>query len=516
MKRYNKLIILGLVAGSTITLSSCGDFLNEPSKTALPEQVIYSDTANVEKSITGAYRNMRNLFTDARAWQLLVGTDEIQGGAYQCKEQAPRAALNYYNSLFTADNPNSTEQWNVRWPIINESAKVINAMSGNVQSGTYAGHLFGEASFLRGTLDMQLAMLFGRIPIIDYARQTELGYGRQPLVDVWTFIINDLENAATYCPTTNAPQRATQYAAKMMLGYAYMSAPEETGLRDFQKAKDALEAVVNGPFSLVDYAALWDYTQSNTAESIFEWQFNNSPDQNMIQFQIGSRAVQGLTGDGGYYAGYDSAVPTVWAYSDVADGGIWEEGDVRKDESIRYDFTYYGQTPTIHPNLDWEDLGDDYDELDPHIKKYEDFRTDSHSGLNINNMWNSGKNIPWLRLGNAILLYAECLNELGQTSDAVTQVNKVRARAGVAGWTTMSQDQFRTEILTERVRELFGENWRKFDLIRTGKMVELVKARNKWTNRINAMDQNDVLWPIPQSELQQNLDMAGDQNPGYE
>ena len=179
-------------------------------------------------------------------------------------------------------------------------------------------------------------------------------------------------------------------------------------------------------------------------------------------------------------------MPSQWAYSNVEDGGIWEDGDIRKEESIRYDFTYYGQTPTLD-NILWEELGDDHDELLPHIKKYEDFRTDSHSGLGINNEWNSGKNIPFLRLANAILLYAECLNELGQTGEAVKQVNIVRKRAwedslpADKAWSEgMSQDEFRKEIMTERVRELFGERWRKFDLIRTGHFLDYVSERNKW------------------------------------
>lgn len=215
-------------------------------------------------------------------------------------------------------------------------------------------------------------------------------------------------------------------------------------------------------------------------------------------------------------------MPSQWAYSNVDDGGIWEDGDIRKEESIRYDFTYYGQTPTLD-NILWEELGNDHDELLPHIKKYEDFRTDSHSGLGINNEWNSGKNIPFLRLANAILLYAECLNELGQTGEAVKQVNIVRKRAwedslpADKAWSEgMSQDEFRKEIMTERVRELFGERWRKYDLIRTGHFLDYVSERNKWAKRSGTIQAYNVVWPIPLTEINQNDDMTmDDQNEGY-
>lgn len=526
MKKRNTIIALSLLSISVLTMNSCSDFLDEGPKTALTEEEIYSDTTYIESNLQSLYTNWRSLFTDRFLWEQMVGTDEIQSGAYQAlkEDNGKRGSLDIYNDLLNSELSYVVEQWDNRWPTIGEAAKIINALGDkDMTDGSLTAKLYGEASFIRGGLMMDLAMLFGRIPIIDIENQDELGYGRQPLVDVWQFIINDLNNAATYCPSSNDAGRATSYAGHMLLAYAYMAAPEETGLRDFSKAADALEVVINGPFSLVEFYDLWDYSITNTSEAVFEWQYNNVyPDCNYVQFQIGSRAVQSMAGDGCYYSGYDHAVPSEWAYSDIDDGGIWEDGDIRKEESIRYNFAYYGRTPDL-TSISWEDIGDDHDELLPHIKKYEDFRTDSHSGLGINNMWYSGKDIPYLRLGNAILLYAECLNELGETSAAVEQVNKVRTRAwegdlpsDMAWDSGMSQSDFRTEIMTERVRELFGERWRKFDLIRTGNFYEYVKERNKWANRYGVISEYNVLWPIPLTEINQNDDISvEDQNEGY-
>ena len=104
--------------------------------------------------------------------------------------------------------------------------KIVNSLGKlNLDEDKKVAGLYGEASFIRGGLMMELAMLYGRIPIIDVSRQDELGYGRQPLKDVWQFIINDLKNAAQYCPETNNPGRATRYAASMMLGYATWQHP---------------------------------------------------------------------------------------------------------------------------------------------------------------------------------------------------------------------------------------------------------------------------------------------------
>ncbi len=174
----------------------------------------------------------------------------------------------------------------------------------------------------------------------------------------------------------------------------------------------------SGRYSLVpSVAALWDPNNPNPAESIYSFQFNNVwPDNNQIQWQMGSRAVANLNANA-LSGGYDLMVPTHYCYSDVADGGIWEDGDQRKEASIRYDFEYNGQQPVVEG---W--MGGD--EMDPHVKKYEDSRIDGS-----NSFWYSGKNVYFLRYADILLCYAETLNETGSTSQAVTEVNKVRERA---------------------------------------------------------------------------------------
>ena len=520
-----KTIIKSLfVAAITLgSMTSCSDFLEENSKMGLTEEQIYSDLTYIESNLTGIYNNMsNNTRTDERAWFLMAGNDETQRGALQMKDGGENASLDNYDANLNSLTGRVKDQWNARFPVVSAAAKIIRALDTEAtQPNTKAANLLGEACFLRGFMDLELAMYWGEIPIIDLNKVKETGYGRRSLTESWEFIISDLEKAAKYAPLTNEPGRATSGAGYAMLGKAYMAAPVETGLRDFAKAAECFEKVMGMGYSLVNYADLFDYNTPNTAESIFELQFNNNPNQNKLQFQIGSRVAQNWWSDGCYFAGYDHIVVTEYAYSSVEDGGIWEEGDQRREEAIRYDFSYYGETP----NLDcvaWEDLGENHDELKPHIKKYEDFRTDQHSGLGINNMWNSGKNMPILRYADVLLCYAECLNELNHTSDAVEIVNQVRNRAwgfqipADKKWSTMGKEEFRNNIMDERIRELIGENWRRFDLIRTGKFVEYVKARNKWAKRSGTISDYHMRYPIPNEEIEQNEDMTSDdQNPGY-
>jgi hypothetical protein len=331
---------------------------------------------------------------------------------------------------------------------------------------------------------------------------------------VYASIVADLELAIQYLPATQSDtRRATKTAAQALLGKVYLYAPEESGARDYAKAKEQFEAVIaSGKHSLAaNYEDLWDPSKPNLPESVFSFQFNNVwPDNNQIQWQMGSRALANLN-QYCFFGGYDLMVPTQYAYKMVADGGVWEDGDVRKDASIRYDFDYNGNTPVVEG---W--MGGD--ELDPHVKKYEDTRLDA-----IASFWNSGKNVYYLRYSDVLLCYAETLNETGATGLAVAEVNKVRARAWGGTlppeheWSSgMSQAEFRTEILDERMRELCFEGWRRMDLNRYDKLVDLAGVRNKWTAESATIQPFHKRYPIPRVEIDKNPDIdLEDQNPGY-
>lgn len=520
MKVINRYIwLLTLIL---LSITSCSDFLDESSKKDLEEEVVYTDVKTIEKVLKGVYTRWGDIRSDEAGLIMMMGTDEVQQGAFQMKSEPTKAAFDRFDTNLNGELGYNKNQWDSRWPMINEAAKIIKGLNSfDLTGGSLAAHLMGEASFLRGFFSFEMTMYWGEIPIKDRDRDLELGDGRQPLKDVWEFIIEDFTRATEYSPETNASGRVTRGAAWAMLGKVYMSAPEETGLRDFNKAKECFEQMMD-TYQLVAFADLFDHNKPNTAESILALQYSTTkPNNNKIQFQIGSRAVQSFFGDECSFSGYDKILPTEFAYETVENGGLWEEGDLRKEESIRYDFTYNGVTPD-YSNILWEDLGDEHDELKPHIKKYEDFRTDKNSGQKIDNMWHSGKNIHILRLADIKLCYAECLNELDKTEEAIAVVNEVRARAWGGtlpedkAWKTMSKDEFRDKIMDERIRELFAEYWRRIDLIRTGKYVELVKERNRWAREAGLIQEFHMRLPIPNTEIDLNEDISReDQNPGY-
>lgn len=497
-----------------VLFASCSDFLEQDPKTALTEEQTYSKLDNIEPLILGMFTSWRNIQKDRGGLMFQLGSDETQQGTVQVQSNPGQAGLDFYNGFLSQENTALAEQWDSRWPAVHNAAQAIFSLNNNKEADADRRNiLLGEASFIRASLMFELAQYWGEIPILDQARIKELGFGRQPLKDVYAYIINDLKVAEANLPTTQKNLTfPVKYLAQALLGKVYLYAPEASGIRDYTLAKEWFGKVItSGKYSLLpNYADVFSPDHANSSESLYEFQFNNTyPDNNQIQWQTGSRALANLD-QYAYFGGYDLLVPTKYCYQDKANGGIWEAGDTRKQASIRYDFTYKGITPTLQ-------AGFGGDELDPHVKKYEDIRIDGKQSF-----WNSGKNKPYIRYSDVLLCYAECLNELGNTTEAEGYVNQVRQRGfggtlptGMA-WSGLSQAQFRDQILDERMRELAFEGWRRMDLIRTGKLVQYVKARNKWTAQSGTIADFNNRYPIPLIEIQQNQDIGPeDQNPGY-
>lgn len=513
MKNRNNIVLLLLLA---FAVTSCDDFFDNQPKTALTKEEAFSKLENIDPLLSGLYNSWaENTRKDRWGLVLQLGTDESQQGAFQVRTDADQSAMDKYNAFLAPSNNTMTRQWSDRWKIITSAAEVVNALEVNEQDPAQRDKLLGEACFIRAFLSFEVAMFWGEIPVIDDAVIKEHGMGRQPLDIVYGMIVKDLERAASYLPETQTDKRkVTKALAQAVLGKVYLSAPEASGFRDYEKAAALFKQVIDNPlYQLVDnFADIFDAYKPNNVESLYEFQFNNVwPDQNQVQWQTGSRALADVENGYCYFGGYDLILPTKYCYSMVADGGVWEEGDLRREESIRYDFTYGDYVPELQG---W--FGGD--ELDPHIKKYEDIRVDK-----VMSFWYSGKNSPFVRLADVYLSYAECLNELGKTTEAVNYVNTVRTRAwggllpAAKKWDSgMSQADFRVNILDERMRELCFEGWRRWDLIRTGNFVKLIKERNQWAREEGKIQEFHARLPIPMTEIKQNEDInEEDQNPGY-
>lgn len=147
---------------------------------------------------------------------------------------------------------------------------------------------------------------------------------------------------------------------------------------------------------------------------------------------------------------------------------------------------------------------------------------------------------PVIRLADLYLLYAEALNETGQTAAAYEWIDRVRARAGlegvVASWQTASvnpdkpatQAGLRAIIHQERLIELAFEGQRFWDLRRWKRAEEFLNQDIRGWN-VEGEDTEtyynvlfsgryqfslrDYLWPIAEADILANPNLV--QNPGW-
>jgi len=90
--------------------------------------------------------------------------------------------------------------------------------------------------------------------------------------------------------------------------------------------------------------------------------------------------------------------------------------------------------------------------------------------FNMSSAGPSGQNILWFRSGQFLMMRAECNARLGNTADAIADLNAVRNRAGLPNYQGSADDtgNLVQDIIKERAREMFLERYRMWELLRLG------------------------------------------------
>ena len=489
--------ILSLLLILGVSQTGCTDFLKEEPQSFLVTEGSEQDKTYVEAQLMGAYKALL-LYRNYRPGFLgISGTNEACGKTVEVNYWPNQGAIDKYNAALNSENDMTQWYWDTSYFAISRSNNTIKACHKPIIDGTdeWIKSIESEARFIRALGYFHLAQYFGRVPII--TEETDItvpNYPREDLKKVYTFILDDLDFASENIHTEYRSGRATWGAIQALKVKVYMYAQEESGLRDFQKAKEIIEEIESKNIYalLPNYEDLFKEEFENNVESIYEFQFSYPEEPNTFQYYCGSRAV-GINSLGG---GYGIFLPSDYYLNS------FEDSDVRLDASVRFRFYFNG----VDITNSWDG---DPEYVRPHCKKYEDpnFPTEPS---------NSAKNIYFMRYADLILLYAECLNELGESEKSIEQLNRVRARAKASLIVSMPKEDLRDFIYEERMRELGMEGWRRLDLARRGStfFVKQVSTYNHFAT--GNVKEYHVLFPIPRNEIDMNEAISEeDQNPGY-
>ncbi|MFY0688579.1 MAG: RagB/SusD family nutrient uptake outer membrane protein [Cyclobacteriaceae bacterium] len=533
-----------ILALSLIIFSGCEDFLDEENNANVTAETFYVTADGYESLINSNYAQLREIYGQS-PWMFMSGTDLYSAG---------RGAGPDGLSMYTELNPSSSGA-NF---IYNEAFQAIGAAN----LGLYYNDLTesvstlsvrrGELLYMRANAYFLLVQSYGGVTLLtEPIQEAVTSFDRNSEAEIYTQIIADLEEAQNLVESGAFSGRVNQRAVQSLLGQVYLTRAYESfgSGSDFSTASSILDGVIGGQALNLSFEELWMPGNDMNEEVIFSVQFDGgsigpadnpkgSQQQNFHGSYLGGSEVAGNApfksyslcphqftldlfeqGDERWEGTFMTEIyDRYYDYWDVADRSslsvahFYEPSwftDADRDAYIAANpNTEYHAYETIYP--EGADISNNFNTIV--VKKFDD--PTSSFASDGSNRRTSTRDFVVSRLGDVYLLAAEAHLGAGDNATALSRLNVVRARAGVADLTAIDIDV----ILDERARELIGEYKRWFDLKRTGKLIERASAHNPWIELSNfdgANGEQKILRPIPQEALDLNSNKGFTQNPAY-
>jgi tetratricopeptide (TPR) repeat protein len=368
--------------------------------------------------------------------------------------------------------------------------------------------IIAEAKFLRAYYYFELVSMFGDVPLnLEDLAPSEYSQPRTPAEEVYVQIEKDLGEAIANLPLKSEYSerdrfRATKGAARALLGKAHLYQEE------WDKAAGYFDEVIqSGEYSLVDdYSTLFTKAQEFGKESLFEVSYTTQEQYNWGNFPWGARSEEANIviqlmgrrwnqnfdpGNTGLTAGWGflPATPEIYA--------AYPDKDLRRSASVMTEDTLEAKGGS---------MGEGY-EYEGYIKiKYHPRTNETTTEGGAVGSLNFGTNLRLIRYADVLLMAAEAYYQSGNEDRALTELNKVRERAGLNDVSASGQDLFNA-IVKERRIELAFEGHRFLDLVRWGRAEEELSDRGYVEGKHN-------LYPIPLNEVRNNKQIENN-NPGY-
>ncbi|WP_370459972.1 RagB/SusD family nutrient uptake outer membrane protein [Bacteroides sp. 519] len=547
MKNIIKTSMLSVLMTSIV---GCEGFLDEKLKGELAPTNTFTSTYGFEVGITGLYALTR---AEYNTWG--------EGGAFMHNKACPYEALQAATDIAEVINSDESllpfgnltlssstsivgSYWTWAYSVISSANLILDHSEKNNNWDTPKDkeRFQAEARFFRAYAYRYLVYLYGDVPYVDKIMYDfQLNFTRNPKEEVLAKAVEDLEFATEFLPENpddgNLKEgKLTKWAAYHLLSEMYLMQ------KKYEQAEAAALKVINcGHYQLNKkrYGVAKEQPgdvfsdmflennqnrKSGNTESIWVLQFEfntvgggtNSDDWTRRAWNPMYFSVTGFTlADSLGGRGLAQILPMKWwigtkgtnADGDVA--GIFDNKDIRNSEyNIKRNWYYndvsntslYGKKCNITEATWFTNK-----HLFPAITKFF-YGREENLGLT-----GSYKDRMKFRLAETYLLLAEAYLGQNKPDKAADAVNEVRKRAGAPQVTTAEMDM--DYLLDERIRELVGEEVRRFTLVRTGKYIDRVK---KYNNKLkDTVKEHHALWPIPQSIIDSNRDVVFPQNPGY-
>lgn len=469
--------------------TSCKKFLYVKPIDQLSGNNFWQDKADAEAAINGAYRLLLNKFTAST----LYNDGDFRAGNWNwfnkrnfkalSENRMLSADLNYQDN--TADPANSWIDFYRAIATANLCIDRIPDIDDPSLSETDKRALVAEAKFIRAFTYFWMVRLYGDVPL----QFDPYDQSKKPRTDMITILdtcIHDLDKSkenlpVSYHDPTNRAVRATRGAALTLMSNMYMwkAGFDSTNRAScWQHAADLAKEVMDmKTYELLpytDFDAVQIVFKGRSKEGIFEFSLNaNYGTASHSLISQWTLHEPYLHTDPNLYGGFGSEITPRASMIDK----MYPQGVPDKRFDLWFDDPYSLQNPQSAMFLKYASV--------------EDAQTRDFDA-----------NYIFFRYAGLILLRAEALANLGQSGEAIILLNKIRERAGTPAYTGGGGTALADAIFKEREKELMGEGWLWYDLVRTKRVLDPNETSNYLTQ--DEFEKGAWTWPVPSAAIQDN------------
>ena len=533
--RRNRLIASSLAVAALYVVSACTDLLTEDPKGFTTTDTFYKTGADLNSATIAIYNALRGMQGQAQ-WT----TPELASDQARADNREPNLGTSGPDFLdWDASTGNTGGYWGTAYSMITRANLVLaNGPGIDAPYPQIKAYNLAEAKFMRGYAYLWLVKVYDDVPLLlSPADQANPQPTRTPVEQVDQAIIKDLTEAAAALPATWPSSdaygnptlgRVTKGAAQMALADLYQWRSSFMLKNEWQQASDWADSVIrSGVWALNnDYLSTFLPQNKGNREMIFVIGNSGVTTNTRSLFQLFYYPRDwGL--DQGQGGGWGLIHPTNWFFNSYLLGDYRRGADTGWTSTKAYVWggcSVSGICPTFNDTVTHTVR---HDTLADGPMPYKYRKSDNGLNWMLNDV-----DTPLYRYAEAILMYAEAQNELGNGAVAVPYLNMIRARArkgtgaenraephdyGTAG-EPIDKLSVREAIYMERAWEFAFEAKRWFDLVRRDS-----EEPGYWANSLRAHDPNveklhpladfKKRFPIPQTQI--NTDPALTQNPGY-
>ncbi len=551
------LVALFLMGGA---LSSCDDFLTDDPKNQISADEAYNSMAKLEinalltlynyiggdedgQGLQGTERGIYDLNSLTADEQIIPirGSDWIDGGLWQ----------RLFFHRWTAGEAPLKKSWDYLYKVVilcNEGIQHIDAFhTDNETEQQQLKSYRAELRALRAMFYFYLMDLYGRVPLVTETniRSSEMTLCERQ--DLFYWIYNEFNEALPHLAGLYSQFSKSSHYGRMTVFVAYFVmmkmalnaeiytdndwtdnvypdgktitlrtldcfSNEVHEANAWQTVRD-IQNVIKAFFELSDfYSENFDVANDLSTENIFVIPMDPLLYANSYSYIKRSRhychgAALGGEGENGPCATV-SAVRT-FGYT----------GDENARPDARFEFNLYSNTVRVNDQVVYEEdgvtplvyhplaitkfdiSGTEYEKTaGARMAKYSIESEARHDGRQGNN------DIVLFRYADVLLMYAEASYRLGDYTNALNALNEVYSRSNNKKLTTIDEDV----LLSERLKELMWEGWRRNDLIRFRRFHLPYDLK---TDAQHEADAHTTVFPIPNDMM--IMHPTWKQNPGY-